>query len=224
MALAAISLYVLLLIIHVVLLIIERLKQESKQDTIELKDDGPDALTCVLRYIYNLPIMPKTDEDVAWRTWLNIRVTADKYLEPKLSQVADKKYRETALACTDADGIFDIIDTIRTEMDHDGPLVAFGESIRKNNLGKLLKNARFREHLDARGKEALWAQLDELAFFTDLEESRTALCKMHKNVVFKTPSELRPGYRHECTVCRHSSSYSTQDGDLEVAWIPKTGS
>ena len=200
-ALAAISLYVLLLIIHVVLLVIELRKQESKQDTVELKDDDPDALTSVLRYIYNLPIMPDSDEDVAWRTWLNLRVTADKYLEPKLSEVADTKYRETALTCTDADGIFDIIDTIRTEMDHDNSLVAFGESIRKNNLGKLLRNARFREHLDAGGKEALWVQLDELAFVTDLEESWTALCNNHRKAVFKTPNELRPGYIHKCTMC-----------------------
>lgn len=218
--LAAISPYVLLLIIHVVLLVIEHLEQESKQDTVELKDDDPDALTSVLRYIYNLPIMPDSDEDVKWRTWLNIRVTADKYLEPKLSEVAETKYREAALTCTDADGIFDIIDTIRTEMDHDKSLVAFGESIRKNNLGKLLKNARFRGYLDAGGKKALWAQLDELAFAAALEESRTALCNNHRKAVFKTPNELRPGYRHECTMCRYN--HSTRDGNLEVAWIPKT--
>lgn len=145
-------------------------------------------------------------------------MTADKYLVPKLSKVADAKYREAALACTDADGIFDIIDTVRTEMNYDESLIAFGESIRKNNLGRLLQNARFREHLDAGGKEALWAQLDELAFAADLGENRIALCDNHKRAVFKSPNELRSGCKHNCTLCSRNSYNNV---DLEVAWISK---
>lgn len=175
---------VLLLIHGMEKLIIDSLDQESKQDTIELKDDDSDALTMVLRHIYDLPVVPDLSSDVEWRTWLNIRVAADKYLEPELSKVADKKYREAALTCTDADGIFDIIETIWTEMSHDDSLVAFGEAVRKDNLGKLLKNARFHEHLDLGGKDALWAQLDELAFSADLREKRYALCNEHKTRVF----------------------------------------
>jgi len=95
-----------------------------------LKDDDLKALITVLRHIYNLPVAPDPADD--WRAWLDIRINADKYLEPKLSKVADAKYREAALAYTDTDGIFDIIDTIRTEMDYDQSLVAFGEGIRKN--------------------------------------------------------------------------------------------
>ena len=205
--------YVVLLIHGMKKVFVDSLDQESKQDTIELKDDNSDALTMVLRHIYDLPVVSDSSGNVEWRTWLDIRVTADKYLESKLSKVADAKYREAALASKDTDGIFDIIDTIRTEMDHDESLVAFSESIRKNNLGKLLKNARFREHLDAGGKEALWAQLDELAFAADLRESRYTLCNEHNHQVLKSPDSVRSGYEHRCTVC---SRYSAGHG---VAWI-----
>ena len=155
------------------------------------------------------------DDDVAWQTWLNIRVTADKYLEPKLSEVADKKYREAALTRTNADDIFDVLEMIRVEMSHDESLVAFGETIRKTNLGKLLKNARFREHLDRGGKEALWAQLDELTHVADLEEKWTALCYDHKRAVFKSPDDLRLSYKHRCTLCSRKSTAAIR------MWISK---
>ena len=115
-------------------------------------------------------------------------------------------------------GIFEILETIWSEMSNDGSLVAFGGTIRKNNLGKLLKNARFREYLDLGGKEALWAQLDELAFAADLGENRIALCDNHKRAVFKPPNDLRSGYKHTCTLCSRNL-YNIVD--LEVAWIPK---
>jgi hypothetical protein len=193
------------------------LDQESKQDTVELKDDDPEALTMVLRHIYELLVVPNLANVVQWRTWLNIRVVANKYLEPKLEKMADEKYREAALACTDANEIFDVLDTIWTEMSHDESLVAFAEEIRRHNLGKLLKNARFREHLDRGGKEALWAQLDQLVFAADLRESRYALCVQHKARVFKSPESMPPGYAYRCSWCDRSGL----DGGFETAWVPK---
>lgn len=169
----------------------------------------------VLRHIYDLPINPDLTSGMPWRTWLNIRVAADKYLESKLQEVADEEYREAALSCTDADDMFDIIDTIQSEMSYDASLVAFGDTIRKNNLGKLLKKARFREHLDAGGKEALWKQLDELAFAADLQERRYALCAQHKKEVFKAPESLRTGWQDRCSLC---DPYGPNNG-FEVAWV-----
>lgn len=166
-----------------------------------MKDDDPIALTNVLRFIYDLPISTNPTSGAQWRAWLNIRITADKYLEPQLSRVADAQYREAALTCTDPDDIFDVIETIRTEMDHDDSLVAFGEAIRKDNLGKLLTNARFREHLDCGGKEAMWKQLDELAYAADLVENKYALCTKHKEQVFKSPESLSERFRHRCSLC-----------------------
>jgi hypothetical protein len=196
---------------------IDTLDQESKQTMIELKDDDPDALTSVLRYIYKLLVIPDSDSDVAWRTWLNIRVTADKYLEPQLSEEADKKYREAALSCISADDIFDVLETIWSEMSHDESLAALGEDIRRNNLGKLLKNARFREHLDRGGKEALWAQLDELAFSADLRESRYTLCNEHKREVFKSPEKLPAQRNSQCSLC--TPTYYSTEMHPESAWI-----
>ena len=156
---------------------------------------------------------------MAWRTWLNIRVTADKYLEPKLSEVADRKYREAALTRINADDIFDVLETIWVEMSHDESLVAFGEQIRKNNLGKLLKNARFREHLDSGGKDALWQQLDELAFSANLQERMYVLCGHHKQVVFKAPFTRPMGNNYYCSLC--VNEYYSPAVDVETAWISK---
>jgi len=150
---------------------------------IELKDDDPDALTSVLRYIYKLPVIPNSEEVVSWeswRTWLLIRVTADKYLEPKLAEMADATFREAALACTNPNNIFDILETIWTTMEHDEALLAFAHTLRKANLGKLLKNVRFQEYCERRGTRGLWELVSELAFAADSGYNRYALCEEHK--------------------------------------------
>ena len=56
---------------------------------IELKDDNPDALDLVLRYIYTIQpcIIRRTErtQHTPWRFWLDVHTTADKYLIPQPS-------------------------------------------------------------------------------------------------------------------------------------------
>ena len=177
-----------------------------------MKDDDPSALTNVLRHIYKVPIIPDPDCATKWRAWLNIRVTADKYLEHELGEAADKMFREAALACTQPDDIFDVVDMIRTEMNHDQPLNDFGNMLRRKNHSKLLRNTRFREDLDLRGKEGLWELIDELAFTTELKEKRYHLCDSHEKKVFQEPSAHKQSRMH-CAVCEAlsgSDSYNSE--------------
>lgn len=88
-------------------------------------------------------------------------ITADKYLEPALSAKADQHFREVALGISDADVIFDIIQTIKIDMSHVEPLLAFADMLRKKNLKKLLKNERYREFL-IEDKDLMLAPPDEI--------------------------------------------------------------
>jgi hypothetical protein len=138
---------------------------------------------------------------VKWRIWFNIRTTADKYLEPELIETADKNFRSAALASTNPDKIFDIIETINSELPHDESLVELADKLRKDHLVKLLKNDRFRAQLDNGGKESLWQILDELIFAADLKEKRHHLCSTHEKRVFQEPSADK-NLRAHCEFCR----------------------
>lgn len=174
--------------------------QESKQSTIELKDDDPIALTNVLRIIYDLPIEEDFSSTPAWRFWLDLYITADKYLVPKLKGDANRKFRIAAIASTDGDEIFDIIETLGSEMAHDNSLTALAESMRNNNFGKLLQNERYRAKLDSGGKETLWQVVDELAFATRLKRKRYFLCESHTKRLFPEPrADQQP--QETCTFC-----------------------
>jgi hypothetical protein len=85
--------------------------------------------------------------EAGWRICYNIRTTADKYPMPALSEAADQKFRQAALAKRTSDDIFDIIEIINNEFSHDGSLVDFANELRKDNLANLLKNDRFRAQL-----------------------------------------------------------------------------
>lgn len=181
--------------------------QESRQAAIELKDDDPLALNHVLRYIYKLPILSDAVLDLTWRGWLNLRTTADKYLEPTLSAQADKNFRTVALKITDPDEIFDITETIDNEMAHDESLVELSNKIRKNNWSKLLRNIRFRAKLERGGTEALWQVINDLAFAADLEEKRLFVCELHEDQVFDIPSERQRD--HRTLPCLSSTIFGT---------------
>jgi hypothetical protein len=139
--------------------------QESKQDTIELKDDNPDVLDLVLRYIYTIqPCVVRSSEladQTPWRFWLDVHITADKYLIPQLSQQAYERFFDVARSRSDLDEIIDIIETLTTELSHDDGLVKLADELREANLKRLLQSARYREKLDS-DKALLWAHVDEL--------------------------------------------------------------
>lgn len=158
---------------------------------------------------------------------LSLRTTADKYLEPELSALADKTIRRIALESTKSDEIFDIIETIKSEMAYDESLVELGDRLRKDNLGILLKNDRFRAQLDDGGKETLWQVLDDLVFAADLVKKRYHLCETHKKDVFQEPSlGVNEKTTTRCTCCFIHGYYGHRGfsgGQIQerTAWIPK---
>jgi hypothetical protein len=173
--------------------------QESKQKTVELKDDDPTALEHVLRYLYGLGL-PVSDH---WKFWMNLHVTADKYLIPKLSAVASDKFCAVARTCNEADDVFDIIETCRNELNHNDVFIELADELREKHLITLLGNDRFRAQLDSGGKEALWQQLDELTAnggFKGKEEKSFTLCHHHQQTVFQVELVAKEvkGY---CTCC-----------------------
>jgi hypothetical protein len=126
--------------------------------------------------------------EAGWRVWLNIRTTADKYLMPALSEAADQKFRQAALAKRTSDDIFDIIEIINNEFSHDGSLVDFANKLRKDNLANLLKNDRFRAQLESGDKKTMWKVLDDLAFAAELKEVHHHFCFAHEGALFAEPS------------------------------------
>jgi hypothetical protein len=151
---------------------------------ITLKEDDADTVEEVLRKIYGC-ILPAARTE-KWRFWFTLITTADKYLEPGLSAKADQNFREVALEISDADVVFDIIQAIKTDMSHVGPLLAFADVLRKKNLKKLLKNQRYRDHLVS-DPELMLAQLDELAVPGELQEKAYYTCNSCADELFQTP-------------------------------------
>jgi hypothetical protein len=160
--------------------------QESQEKVIQLKDDDPTALEHVIRHLYGFDIPQNTQSE--WRFWLNLHVTADKYLVPKLSEVAGLNFRSIARKTKSIDDIIDILETIRIEMGHDIELVELAARLRKEHIGKLLSNDRYRAQLDSGGMDALWQQLDELnSQMLARTEMSYQLCPHHRLSVFRPP-------------------------------------
>lgn len=169
---------------------------------IELKKDDPTALRNVLRSLYKLPIEPASTDKETWRFWLDLYQTADKNLEPQVCRFAIENFRSAALRSTDSDTVLNIIEAINNETAHVGKSVDFGEKLRKDNLGILLKNDRYRAQLESGGKEAMWQQLEELLFAADLEKKGYRLCSDHFETVFHERGfGVEEETEEHCAVC-----------------------
>jgi hypothetical protein len=75
--------------------------QESEQTEIELKGDNPQALEGVLRHTYGCKI--DDHHGKTWQHWLNLVETANKYLDPRLSERATLNFHIQALTPQDSD-------------------------------------------------------------------------------------------------------------------------
>jgi hypothetical protein len=134
--------------------------KEATQAVLELKHDDPDALEQVLRHIYRIPPW-KLPEVKSWRHWLNVHLTADKYLEPELSVIARDEFTRMAYSQRDANEIFDIIETINDEVNHNEDFVRVAYSLRECHIEKLLENDRVCKKVDE-DKTWRWEIIDTL--------------------------------------------------------------
>lgn len=127
---------------------------------IELKDDNADAVEEVLRKIYGCKL-PYTD-DKSWRFWLDLVVTADKYLEERLSMRAEEILREIAQKTRNVDMLVDIIMAIEDDLSHCEPLLVFANVLRMERLLELHNNKRYRDSL-FENRDLLELHFDELS-------------------------------------------------------------
>jgi len=125
--------------------------QESKQSEIELKDDDPDTVDALLQHIYGADTT--VDRGQSWSYWLNLHVTADKYLEPTLSGTALEHFRRVALKQHEPEVIFDIIDLLRSSFNHEEDLCKLAKTLQDDHLQSLLGMERFRSYLDNNREE-----------------------------------------------------------------------
>jgi hypothetical protein len=156
-------------------------EQESKQTTIELKEDDPDTLEGVLRRIYGFKA--EMYHDKPWGYWLDLIKTADKYLEPALSKRAAINFRALALSLGEQDigTVCDILDTFE-DADY-VPSKGLAVELAMKHL-KSLGDERFRALL-YNNKRIMLKLLERLSFAAGLVPEERA-CALHdSHVVYR---------------------------------------
>lgn len=150
-------------VIHRILLLIP--SQESEQNEIELKEDNPQALEGVLRHIYGCKI--DDHHQKTWQYWLDLSETADKYLEPRLSERATLHFRIKALTLQDSDveTICEILQALQ-DIGRYELLKSFAVDLTMRNL-HLLRDERFRAQVYS-CKRIMLKLIDRLSFAADL--------------------------------------------------------
>jgi len=123
--------------------------QERNQRDLPIRDDDPAALTAVVKYLYLCKWDELPSATPGWNFFLNVKLTADKYLLSTLSAKADTAFREAASAVTDIGQAYPIIQRVNSMASHDDYCVGFAETLRRDNLGQLLRHERYRTDLDA---------------------------------------------------------------------------
>ncbi|KAM3423976.1 hypothetical protein BST61_g1369 [Cercospora zeina] len=130
---------------------------ESTQNEIELKDDDPDALEHVLRYMYSGK--HGTDQDNNWKLQLQIANSAHKYLLNDLANAAMKKFKRTASGTSSPKDVFETMVHIRKRtLLPDALEVA--EHLETIHLHGLLKEPAYREHIE-QDRGLVWNYLDQ---------------------------------------------------------------
>lgn len=192
---------------------------------VELKEDDPDAVEYLLRYIYSG--QSQTDEDDNWQLQLEVAKTAQKvciviraehgkhltsyqYLLLDLAAIAKGKFMKVASAVIRPEDVFATITHIRQntlESDH----LDVAQQLETKHLVALLKLPSYRAVID-QDKSMIWNHLDQLLDFLSSQEKvyfvRCGDC--HKSALYRTHGgdELYP-----CLYHRRAPKHQM--------WIPK---
>jgi hypothetical protein len=134
--------------------------QESKQEIIELKDDSPVALEGLIRWVYGLSAL-EGDTDTCVN-WIDMRVTADKYLATALSDQSFERFWEHVRQIQTAEGILEINEKIAADASHDAKLVDASDRLRGVWPHQTVQVPRFREEL-SKDKGRMLAMIDQLS-------------------------------------------------------------
>ena len=112
----------------------------------EFKDDDPDAIERILYHIYKVPPFP--GKEVSWRYWLNVHLTAEKYMEPELSAHARAEFIRVGYSQRKTDDMMDVMDTIYDQMGHDQAVLNLAHYLCLDNIMALLENYKFCKRVD----------------------------------------------------------------------------
>ncbi|KAL9533272.1 hypothetical protein SMMN14_02215 [Sphaerulina musiva] len=139
---------------------------EGNTKVIELKEDNPDAVEYLLRYIYSG--QSQTDEDDNWQLQLEVAKTAQKYLLLDLAAIAKEKFMKVANAVIEPEDVFATITHIRQntlESDH----LNVAQQLETKHLLPLLKVPGYRDVID-QDKSLMWNYLDQFRDFMSSKE------------------------------------------------------
>ncbi|KAM0692842.1 hypothetical protein Q7P36_007399 [Cladosporium allicinum] len=133
---------------------------ESKQQIVELKDDSAVALEGLIRWVYGLRALE--GETDTWLNWIDMRVTADKYLAAKLKDQSFERFWEHVRQIQAAEEILEINEKIAADASHDSKLVSASERLRGFWIYQIVQVPRFREEL-SNDPERMLEIIDQLS-------------------------------------------------------------
>ena len=122
---------------------------ESQQAVIELKDDDPDALEAVLRYIYTSKYVKRGYKSDDWRFHLSVSEVADKYLVKTLAEQAFDKFGLVVSNLTDIERVAEMVKVLPTINYRSTELLAIVQQLQDKHFVDLLKQPEYRAMLAA---------------------------------------------------------------------------
>ncbi|CAK1360790.1 unnamed protein product [Cercospora beticola] len=131
---------------------------ESSRKVIELKEDDPDAVEHVLRYLYSGN--HHTDQDSNWKLQLQIANAAQKYLVTDLAKAATEKFTKGATATSRTEDVFETIMHIRQNTLLPN-VIQQAQDLESTFLRDLLRLPAFRELVE-KDRTLVWKYLDRL--------------------------------------------------------------
>lgn len=96
----------------------------------------------------------------SWSEWLHVRLTAEKYLDEKLSLHAFDRFWVFCKSIKAPEEVFELIKTVQSDFSHDRMLVIAMNSLRRTWLHKLLQLPEFAAHIS---RETMLELLKELS-------------------------------------------------------------
>lgn len=129
-----------------------------------------------------------------WRFWLNVHITATKYLVPDLKAQSCERLTEVACSQQALDDTINILDALTSEQSHSEGLARLSNELRNANIKQLLQSERYRRKLES-DKTLFWAHVDRLFVATQpvVEERYAFLSPAHtaRQVLITNDSDVK---------------------------------
>lgn len=175
----------------------------------------------VLQNIYKIPSQPHISSHSSWSFCLDVYTTADKYLEPELSAEAYRRFVSIARSERSIMQIFNIIETLRRDVDHNEDFVKLAGELQVTHLLELLKYGPFRAYMDNK-KESMWEVIDTFATkeretAENTQDKSFILCTDHTSLIFHGPGKQE---NKRCTICFMKGG-SISEPPSRMARVPK---